>query len=337
MEGCHELHKLCELRIPEILNEAARAGPEGLPVTDDPAFRTDLELCRRWGFALRCEHGRAVLPFDQDSLIPAWIEQETPAIAWGRLFAIGFLEIGSTNEEALRLADSGAPSGTLICAERQTAGRGRKGRSWISPAGAGIYCTLVIRPGQPPDRWPLLAHTASVAVAEALKDALLECGAVNSPSPDLKWPNDVYLSGKKTAGILIETVSGKSPAAVVGIGINVREESGPAELYDQATCIDKEAGGEIPRRRLLVHCLHRFQECYGLFERQEHRELLQRWKRLSSMWDGVPVWIDDGSRRRAGITSGLTELGALRIRNEDGTEETLLAADVTVRRAREET
>ncbi len=327
------MNKLRELRIPEILNEAARAGPGGVPVTEDPASKADLELCRRWGFALRLEHRRAFLPFDEDSLLPAWIEQETPALAWDRLSVRGFLEIGSTNEEALKQAGSGAPGGTLICAETQTAGRGRKGRSWISPPGAGIYCTLVIRPSQPTDRWPLLAHAASVAVAEGLKDALLECGVERPPSPDLKWPNDVYLSGKKTAGILIETVSSQTPAAVVGIGINVRQGSIPADLRDQATCISAEAGRDIPRRRILVHCLHHFQVCYSLFERREHDELLRRWKGLSTMWDGVPVWIDDGSRRRAGITSGLTELGALRIRNEDGREETLLAADVTVRRA----
>jgi BirA family biotin operon repressor/biotin-[acetyl-CoA-carboxylase] ligase len=154
------------------------------------------------------------------------------------------------------------------------------------------------------------------------------------PRLDLKWPNDVLLSGKKTAGILLETVVAQdgSRAAVVGIGINVKLGSVPEELRDRATCVSQEAGTGIPRRRLLVRFLYYFQLFYCCFERGEHGELLSRWMERSSMWNGAPIWIDDGGRPRSAVTCGLTELGALRIRNDDGTEETLLAGDVSVRR-----
>ncbi|HYK88008.1 MAG TPA: biotin--[acetyl-CoA-carboxylase] ligase [Acidobacteriota bacterium] len=323
------------IAIPEILNKVASAGHEGLPLPENPALTGELELCRSWGYALRFECGRAFLLPDPDSVVPALIEQETPLLAWDKICVRGFLEVGSTNEIALELARAGAAGGTVVCAERQTAGRGRKGRSWSSNPGAGIYCTIVVRPRQEPDHWPLLAHAASVAVAEALREVVGECAVANPPVPDLKWPNDVFLSGKKTAGILIETAvtRGTSPCAVVGIGINVREGSVPAELRDIATCVDRESGSKAPRRRILCSCLHRFQLCYGLFEDGEHGELLERWKGLSSMWNGVPIWVEDGGPRRAVVTCGLTELGALRVRDENGKEDTLLAADVTIRRA----
>ncbi len=321
--------------IPDILNTVARAGSEGLILPEDPALAADLELCRRWGFPLSFERGRVFLPFDSDAMVPAWIEQEMMAIGWVKPGVKGFLEVGSTNEEALDLVRAGASGVMLICAEKQSAGRGRKGRRWISPPGAGIYSTVVIRPAQPPHNWPLLALAASVAVAEALNDVMRGSIAAGRSVIDLKWPNDVYLSGKKTAGILIETCAmrGEAPAAVVGIGINVRQGSIPEDLRDQATCLSEEAGEDIPRRKTLIHCLKHFQLCYDLFERGEHGELLDHWKRLSGMWKGVRVWIEDGGRRRCGTTCGITHQGALRVRNEDGTEETLLAADVTVRRA----
>ncbi len=294
-------------------------------------------LCRDWGFPLRFDDDRAFLPYNADALVPAWIEHETPTVAWERISVRGFLEVDSTNEEGLDQARRGVSAGTLIYAEKQLKGRGRKGRTWISPAGAGIYCTLVIRPSQPVAFWPLLAHTASVAVALAVKEILQEfvSAADSLAVPDLKWPNDVYLSGRKTAGILLESTAGPgaASAAVVGVGINVRQDSIPEGLFDQATCLSREAGTEIPRRRLMMAFLRYFQQWYLVFERGEHRKLLACWKELSSMWNGVPIWIEDGGNRVAAVTCGLTDLGALRIRNADGIEKTLLAGDVTVRRA----
>jgi BirA family biotin operon repressor/biotin-[acetyl-CoA-carboxylase] ligase len=183
----------------------------------------------------------------------------------------------------------------------------------------------------------MLTHVASVAASEAIKDLLHEKVPAKTLAPDLKWPNDVLLSGKKAAGILLETVASEegSPAAVVGIGMNVHAGSVAGELQKQATCISSEAGVVVPRRRLLTRFLYHFQLCYGLFERGDYRMLLERWKDNSGMWDGVPIMVDDGERERPAVTCGLTDLGALRILNEDGTEETLLAGDVTVRRVGE--
>src|SRR5512140_1024157 len=96
----------------------------------------------------------------EDSLDPAWISRETPAISWPRLNVVHLAETASTNDEALHLARHGAPAGTLVIAETQTAGRGRKGRRWISPPGSGLYFSLIMRPVQPAHRWILLTHLA---------------------------------------------------------------------------------------------------------------------------------------------------------------------------------
>jgi BirA family biotin operon repressor/biotin-[acetyl-CoA-carboxylase] ligase len=230
------------------------------------------------------------------------------------------------------IARQGAPEGLLIYSEKQTSGRGRKGRHWNSPAGTGLYFSLLLRPGNPLNCWPLLTHVASASLAEVLNELSAERWIPHPLSVDLKWPNDVLLSGKKTAGILLETVQQEqyTAAAVLGIGINVKPASLPDELQETATSVSAEAGVSIPRRRLLVRYLYHFQIGYELFKRAQYQRILDQWKSHSSMWDGVPVWLHDGDQRRLVVTCGLSDMGALKVRASDGTEETVLAADVSV-------
>lgn len=320
------------LPVPDFLIDLSRAGASGVPASADPWFHRQLEVCQAWGYNLAVTDGRVRLLFDDDQLIPLWIKEETQATAWDKLKVSGFLRIGSTNTEALDQARLGASNGTLIYAEEQTAGRGRKGRDWHSPAKKGLFFTLVLRPSQPRKYWPLLTHAASVALFETLKDFSERELAEHPYAIDLKWPNDVLLSGKKCAGILLETVSA-GDAAVVGVGINVREGSVPKSLAHEATCLDEMAHELVPRRKILVSFLRRFQAHYLAFERGEHGELLDRWKTCSSMWNGARVWITDGDRRRSAVTCGLSEIGALLVRTPEGAIETVLAGDIRVRRA----
>ena len=320
--------------IPGVLSELARAGEEGLSPSPDPVFRREIDLCRAWGFRIRADSGRVRLEYDREQLVPRWIAEETPALAWPRLDVRGFLSCGSTNTEAYALAEQGAASGTLVFAETQTGGRGRHGRAWHSPAGAGLYCTLVLRPRQPAECWPLLTLAASVALVDALRE-LPAHGVIPRPlETDLKWPNDVLVSGKKCAGILLEAVCGGAGqgAVIVGSGINVHAGSVPGDLRETAACLDEASGARIPRRLLLVSYLRRLEICYLLFEEGKHRELLECWKERSSMWDGAEIVMGDGASRREGVTCGLTAIGALRVRRAGGRTETLMAEDVRVLR-----
>jgi len=318
---------MSSLKHPALLIDLGHVGENGLPLSPAAAFQSELELCKEWGFVLKYANQRASLVFDHDQLIPYWIQKETPAIAWDWLRVNGFLRIDSTNTEAVKQARSGAPAGTLIYAEEQTAGKGRNGRSWVSNARKGLYFTVILRPGQPVKFWPILTHAASIALIETLKDL--------SPrlDLDLKWPNDVLISGRKCAGILLESVTdGDNNAAAIGLGINVRKGSVPESLESTAVCLDEATGTQVPRRQLLVHFLRKLQECYLVFEQGNHQELLERWKSYSSMWHGTQVWISEGEIHRSAVTCGLNELGALIVQTPEGALETVLAADVSVRR-----
>lgn len=322
------------LKHPPILIDLGHVGERGLPANGEAWFQRELELCREWGFRMKIEEGRVRLEFDQDALVPYWIQKESPTIAWDFLRVNGFLRLDSTNREACAMALQGAPHGTLVYAEEQTEGKGRRGRTWFSPPRSGIYCSLILRPTQPRRFWPVLTHVACVSLIETLK-IMGANGMLPRPLPiDLKWPNDVLLDGKKCAGILLETlpVEGQGAAAIVGIGINVHPGSVPPELAAEAACLDEIAGVYVPRRQLLVRLLHQFQLCYRMFERGRHADILERWKEFSSMWQGVAVTIREEARVRTAVTCGLDEIGALRVRTEDGTVETILAGDVSVRR-----
>jgi BirA family transcriptional regulator, biotin operon repressor / biotin---[acetyl-CoA-carboxylase] ligase len=324
---------MTRLKHPAILIDLGHVGKNGLPLNNELWFCNELELCREWGFQLEFANDRVSLKFDHDQLVPYWIQQETPAIAWDWLRVSGFLSIESTNDEALAMARQGAPSGTLIYAEEQIAGKGRKGRTWFSPAKTGLYFTLLLKPTQPRAFWPLLTHMASVALAETLRD-LSEQSVIPRPLDiDIKWPNDVLLSGKKCAGILLETASeGDSHAAVIGVGINVHPGSVPESLTAEAACLDDMAHSFVPRRLLLVRFLYHLQLRFLMFERGQHSELLEQWKSMSSMWNGARIWITKGNLRQPAETCGLNEIGALLVRMEDGSCETILAGDVSVRK-----
>jgi BirA family biotin operon repressor/biotin-[acetyl-CoA-carboxylase] ligase len=247
---------------------------------------------------------------------------------------VGFSEIGSTNDEALRRVREGAPTGLLVLAEHQTAGRGRKGRSWTSPPGSGLCFSLVVHPVFPRQHWPLLSLLTSVAVARAIEDiaARLEAGRGGLLRVDLKWPNDVLLSGRKAAGILIETADspGGRGAVVIGVGVNVGIDSVPPGMEGSAASLSREAGVRVPRQALLVSFLQRFQEEYLLLERGERKAILDHWKARSSMWNGARIRVSEGDTWREATTCGLSDSGAIRVRLPDGSEQALMTADVSV-------
>jgi BirA family transcriptional regulator, biotin operon repressor / biotin---[acetyl-CoA-carboxylase] ligase len=322
------------IKHPAILIDLGHVGEQGLPLNNEAWFLSELELCREWGFPLKIANGCVSLQFDQESLVPYWIQKETPAIAWEWLRINGYLRLDSTNREAFDMARKGAPNGTLVYAEEQTDGKGRKGRAWFSRSRTGLFFSLILRPHQPRRWWPLLTHVACVSLIEALKSLSESANLPNPFNIDLKWPNDVLLNGKKCAGILLEALpfEGKNPAAIVGVGINVHSGSVPETLASEAACLDDMAGTQVPRRQLLVHFLHQFQLHYKIFEEGSHEDILDKWRSLSSMWNGVPVTILEGNEKRHVVTCGLDEMGALLVRSEEGSVERILAGDIRIRR-----
>ncbi len=325
---------MAPVAVPEILNQIALAGAAGARIAPSREVNHDLDLCRRWGHNIDLEGDLLSLRPNADALVPKWIENETPAIAWPKLEVTGFFELGSTNEEALaRLRKRNAVEGLLIFAEHQTAGKGRQGRSWHACRGQGLYFSFVVQPLRPQRHWVVLTHAASAAMARSVRDLFREFFLEKPLAVDLKWPNDVLVSGRKAAGILLECLPGKSgeSAAVIGVGVNVGRECVPPSLEHTATALNHEAGLAVPRRWLLVRFLLHFQLLYGLFQDGNSHAVLEAWKSCSSMWKDTAVSIVDSEGERHGVTCGLTENGALRVRGAEGREEIVLAADVSIR------
>lgn len=232
--------------------------------------------------------------------------------------------VGSTNDYAKALARQGAPHGTMVLAEEQTAGRGRLGRSFSSPRGLGLYASFLLRPGLPPGE--LLHVTAMAAVAACRAVEVVGC-----PTPRVKWTNDLILGGKKLGGVLAECSAG---ALVLGFGINVghQPEDFPPDLRGLAASLRSETG-RAPSRTALAICLA--EEVCRLSEGILSRKAayLRQYEDLCLTVGRDILLHRDGACILAHCT-GLDGNGALLVRYADGREETVCSGDVSVRGTR---
>ncbi|MCD8037656.1 MAG: biotin--[acetyl-CoA-carboxylase] ligase [Lachnospiraceae bacterium] len=237
-------------------------------------------------------------------------------------------ETGSTNLDAKALAEKGAEPGTLVVADMQTAGRGRRGRSWDGASGKNIYMSLVLRPDCPPDKASALTLVMALSVAEAVKEL----------SPDvscmIKWPNDIVINGKKACGILTEMSAEPDCIhyVVIGVGINVNQTEFPNKISDTATSLFLEYGREIDRSRLVAAIMKRFEECYCLFkERYLLTPLLDRYNSMLVNMDRQ-VRVLDPKGEYEGIAKGANEKGELIVERADSGETVCVyAGEVSVR------
>ncbi len=225
--------------------------------------------------------------------------------------------------EAADRAEAGAPEGTLVCADEQTAGRGRLGRDWVSPARAGLYLSLVLRPPAAPSDAMAVTLACGLGVARAL-------GKVCGIQCDIRWPNDVMLSGKKCAGILTELVADgeNTKYIVVGIGVNINHDSFPPELEEIATSLRVETGCEWARDIVLETLLTEVGAAYTTFLHKGSPPVVQAFSRASSYANGRRVEIDSPAQQVVGTTAGLDERGILLVRQDDGVVVPVLAGGV---------
>jgi len=240
-----------------------------------------------------------------------------------------FDSLPSTNIEAARRAIEGAAEGVCVVAEEQTAGRGRLQRHWVSPKGAGLYFSIILRPRFAQSAWPLLTLMAAVAVHDALLDSC-------SLETDIKWPNDILVNEKKICGILAETVEtpmGRS--VVVGIGINLREGSFPEALDELATSVEGVSEQPPDLDVLLEALIHSMARYYQALQQSDGREIIAReWCQRSSYSQGKVIRVSSGSEKFLGTTCGLEDDGALRVETGEGEIRIVRAAEVTAVRSR---
>jgi BirA family biotin operon repressor/biotin-[acetyl-CoA-carboxylase] ligase len=248
-------------------------------------------------------------PFD----IPALNAALTDTPFAGRLHF--YPTIHSTNTLLMQQGEAGAPVGSVYFADEQTAGRGRGAHSWQSPPGSGLYVSVLLRPKIAPADVLWFSLAAGLAVREAVQQ-------VTSLEADLRWPNDLLLGPKKFCGILTELNAEVTRVRhlVIGIGVNVHQESFPEELSLQATSLFIETGKHWPRQELLLallRALHREAEALTTNLAKATNSILTRLEQSSSWIKGKRVHVDEGCGY-AGTTAGLDSRGFLLIETESG-------------------
>lgn len=234
-----------------------------------------------------------------------------------------FFKVDSTNTVAMRLGEEGEAHGTVVVAEEQTSGRGRAGHSWHSEKAAGIYVSILLRP----QISPMLAPALTLVAGLAAYDAIAEQSGL---PPDIRWPNDVLLKGKKVCGILTEMQAepDRMHFAVIGIGINVNQPKMPSELASIATSMRMETGRVHSRLELLARLLRHLDRYYNQFIAEGAAPILRRFAEVSSYCEGKRVRISTSTDNFVGTTAGLEPMGILRVKREDGKIESVISGTV---------
>jgi BirA family biotin operon repressor/biotin-[acetyl-CoA-carboxylase] ligase len=253
------------------------------------------------------------------------IERVRPRL--GRLASsiLFFPMVGSTNDVASDLALREEGEGAVVIADGQTAGRGRRGRTWFSPAGSGIYVSVIVAPGRArtsPDRaTALVTLAAGVGLAEAIE-------AATGLRADIKWPNDLHVGRRKLAGILADGIVARRPTAgrppiarvVLGYGVNVGSAAYPPELQDRATSLEAELGRSVDRAALCAETLASVAARYDDLLEGRFDAILDAWRDRAPARRRARVTWDTPAGPRSGVTEDVDDSGALLVRTDDGVE-----------------
>jgi BirA family biotin operon repressor/biotin-[acetyl-CoA-carboxylase] ligase len=237
-----------------------------------------------------------------------------------------FEQTTSTNDVVEKLARDGVPEGAVVFAEAQTRGRGRLGRAWLSPARKGLWFSVLLRPDFRPQETTQLTVISATALRRAIH-------TVTGLSAEIKWPNDLLLGGRKTAGILTEMSAelDRVRHVILGIGVDVNQDADgfPPELRPLATSLKLESGREISRAELAVEMLRELDADYARVCRRDFARVANEWE-AACVTIGRNVSVHVGERRFRGRAESLDDDGALLIRTEHGHLERVIGGDVSL-------
>ena len=299
---------------------SGEAMAQALGVTRAAVFKQISQL-RELGFEIQSEPRQGYrLTACPDSLMAPVVRSGLDT-AWAGCRVEYLKSVGSTNRHACMLAQEGAPHGTLVLADEQTAGRGRRGRGWISPAGDGIFMSLIVRPNVHPSQVAKLSLLTALAVAEAIEE---ETGL----DARIKWPNDIVISGRKVCGLLLEMTADEQCVydLVAGVGINVHQTVFDEEIAHTASSLDLLGGRRFSRAALVRAFLRAFERAMALVDAEMMRAYCARSATIGSR---VQVIALGGTY--TGTAEGITDSGSLLVTDDAGVRREVLAADVSVR------
>jgi len=287
------------------------------------AVSKNIHALREAGYTIESASRRGyMLQAAPDRLLPAEIRDGLNTRCFGRGEIAHFMEIDSTNARAKEMAWNGSAEGTVVIAEKQTKGRGRRGRDWFSPVAGGIYCSLIFRPDFPPEEGPKITFLSAVAAAEAL-------GRFISSGLTIKWPNDILFNGKKVAGILTEMTSEMDTIgyAVVGIGINVNTDTFPREIRQTATSLYMETNQRFSRIAILRGYLEAQERWYDILKREGFEPILKKWRSLAHITDKA-IRVEMVDRQIEGRVRAIDPDGVLILEDGEGTTHRIISGDV---------
>ena len=276
----------------------------------------EIEAVRNKGYRLTCS---------PDVMSKAEIESLL-VTQWAGKKVVYSAEIDSTNTQAKAAGEQGEAHGTLFVADKQNAGKGRRGRVWESPAGSSIYMTILLRPDLPPVKAPMLTLVMAVSVAEGIRQ-------VTGLDTQIKWPNDIVLNKKKICGILTEmsTEIDYINYVVIGDGINVNQDTFPEELSETATSLKIESGQIYRRSELIASIMKQFEKNYEIFLETEDLSGIQDIYNEMLVNRGREVRVLEPGNEYNAFAEGINKTGELIVKTEAGEEKHIFAGEVSVR------
>lgn len=241
---------------------------------------------------------------------------------------IFFENISSTNTVALEKGRNGAPAGTLVLADAQEGGRGRLGRAWVSPPGAGLYFSMITRPRLCPAELPRITLAVGLALCLALEKGL-------GITPEIKWPNDILLAGKKCGGILTEAAAIRADTAlvVIGVGMNLTTPLAlfPRELQPRVTSLHEQVKVLPDRGILLLAFVEEIAAMLFRLEQGEFPDILAGWRKRDATFGKTLSWLTLGGTIVTGISEGPDGHGQLQIRDREGHLHAVLSGDLSLK------
>lgn len=297
---------------------------EGLGVSRTAVWKVIRQL-EEEGYVFEAVRNKGYRLVTEPDLLTKAAISERLSTEWAGQEVCSFDEIDSTNNEAKRQAEIGAPHGLLVISEVQTAGRGRMGRPWSSPAGSGIWMSLLLRPSLA----PIQASGLTLVMALAIREAIV---TLTGAECRIKWPNDIVADGKKVCGILTEMSAepDRINHVVIGVGINVTDNSFPEEIRDRAISIWQVCGQKIQRAELVAEILKTFERFYEQYLQSGDMSTLLDAYNAALINCGQTVRVLDPKGEYEAVARGIIPSGAL-IVEKDGQTREIISGEVSVR------
>lgn len=285
-----------------------------------------VEQLKKEGYEIEAVRNKGYYLIESPDILSETEIESMIKTVWAGRKVTYYEQTDSTNIQAKLAGENGGAHGTLFVADRQVAGKGRRGRSWESPKGVCIYMTLLLRPDLPPEKAPMLTLVMALGVAEGIREQ-------TGLDARIKWPNDIVLSGKKICGILTEmsTEIDYINYVVTGVGINANQDGFPEEIKETATSLMLEGGRAVRRSELIAAVMRRYEEAYAAFmETGDMSRLQERYNELL-VNRGRDVRVLEPQGEYSAHAKGINSRGELVVSTPEGEEKHIFAGEVSVR------